>query len=67
MKYYFYIMENIKTKERRITSIHNQYNDINQRKSKDIWVIVSNCLDIQICNNRKEYLKVKERLQKSFL
>lgn len=66
-RYYFYIMQNINTGVKRITSIHNKLNDTELRQSKDEWVIVSDCIGSKICIDHKDYKNFKHALKKRYL
>ena len=63
IRYYFYIMENIETKERRITSVHNCKGIIDFRKSKK-WNIISDNIIIKDFYSDIEYREYKKILKK---
>lgn len=64
-KYAFFIMKNIKTGKKRISSFHNE-NGIANPSSKS-WIPVSNRIAYIEVSSRTEYLKIKKELEDKYL
>lgn len=63
--YSFYIIKNITTGQRRITSFHNSNGNAKPRSKE--WILDSDCLTTFTTSSKSEYLKVKQHLIQKYL